>query len=106
MTATPDGRYLVIGGRRWRATDPSLPDDVVEALQSELGRARSGIGAATDERRISSLRDRVQTAKEGLGERGTPWWELDERDRLERASTALEHLRAEHGDPGSSPEDA
>ena len=28
MEHTPDGRYVVIDGRRWRATDPALPDDV------------------------------------------------------------------------------
>ena len=24
---TPDGRYIVVDGRRWRATDPSLPEE-------------------------------------------------------------------------------
>ena len=23
---TPDGRFIVVGGRRWRASDPSIPD--------------------------------------------------------------------------------
>ena len=39
-------RWLVVNGRRWRRTDPSLPDDVVEALKSHLGRGRSAVGAA------------------------------------------------------------
>jgi hypothetical protein len=24
---TPDGRYVVIDGRRWRATDPEIPEE-------------------------------------------------------------------------------
>ena len=24
---TPDGRYVVVDGRRWRASDPSLPEE-------------------------------------------------------------------------------
>ena len=42
-------------GRRWRRTDPSLPDDVQEALRSHLGKARSAVRAgkrAGDERAV------------------------------------------------------
>jgi hypothetical protein len=31
---TEDGRYVVIRGRRWRATDPSVPEDVAAVLRS------------------------------------------------------------------------
>ena len=31
---TPDGRYIVVNGRRWRATDPEIPDDVPTACRS------------------------------------------------------------------------
>ena len=41
-----DDRYLVIRGRRWRRTDPALEADVVRALKSHLGRARSQVGRA------------------------------------------------------------
>ncbi len=33
---TPDGRYVVIDGRRWRATDPDLPQERREELQKAL----------------------------------------------------------------------
>ncbi|MCW2613553.1 MAG: hypothetical protein JWN08_547, partial [Frankiales bacterium] len=43
---TPDGRYVVVDGRRWRATDPDLPEDVAAILRSELMSARRAVGAA------------------------------------------------------------
>ena len=41
---TPDGRYVVVDGRRWRTADPALPDDVRARLLHHLGVARSGGG--------------------------------------------------------------
>ncbi len=35
MEHTDDGRYVVIDGRRWRATDPAIP----EARRDELDRS-------------------------------------------------------------------
>lgn len=92
---TPDGRYIVVRGRRWRAADPELPDDVRAALQRHLGRARAGVGAGRrtgDDERVTAARARVDAAKHGLGERGTPWWELDLDDRRERWERALREL--------------
>lgn len=86
---------MVIGGRRWRRTDPCLPPDVVEALKSHLGRGRSGVGVAKrreDEDAVTRARRRVDLAKHGLGERGPRWWEDDEPDRIERAHDALRAL--------------
>ncbi|MGW5066188.1 hypothetical protein ACWEQJ_08710 [Streptomyces cyaneofuscatus] len=34
---TPDGRYIVVRGRRWRATDPEIPEDVVAAELDAAG---------------------------------------------------------------------
>lgn len=90
-----DDRWLVIDGRRWRRTDPSLPEDVVESLKSHLGRARAAVKKAKsvdDEAAVRSARDRVQLAKTGLGERGPYWWEVDESDRLAQAHDALRQL--------------
>jgi len=53
-------RWLVIDGRRWRRTDPSLPDDIVAALKSHLGRGRSAVGAAKrrgDDDAVAAARD-------------------------------------------------
>ena len=43
---TPDGHYVVIDGRRWRATNPNLPEEERKLLVSELMRARGDVGRA------------------------------------------------------------
>jgi len=93
-------RWLVIDGRRWRRTDPALPEDVVAALKSHLGRARSGVRVAKragDEASLLVARARVGVAKAGLGERGPLWWDSDVASRIARAQEALVRL---DGDPG------
>ena len=95
--AQDDDRWMVIDGRRWRRTDPSLPAEVFARLKSHLGRGRSGVGAAKragDADRVAASRTRVGLAKHGLGERGPYWWEHPEADRLARAQEALEALDA------------
>lgn len=67
---TADGRYLIIDGRRWRASDPGIPDQLRQELVDELMSARRAIRADGDR-----ARPRVQDAKVALGERGRPWWE-------------------------------
>lgn len=92
MERTPDGRYVVIDGRRWRATDPLLPEDVADALRHELMSARRAVGAALcagDPEAERRARDRVQRAKVGLGERGTPWWDQSAAERRARWEDAL-----------------
>lgn len=90
-------RYLVVGGRRWRRQDPDLPDDVRETLLSHLGRGRSGVRtakAADDAGALAASRHRVDLAKHGLGERGTPWWEQGPAERRARWEAALAGLAA------------
>lgn len=89
---TDDGRWIVVDGRRWRAEDPSLDREVAERLRSHLGRARSAVGRAGSDAERRAARDRVQLAKEGLGERGDAWWELDEGARAARAADRLARL--------------
>lgn len=75
---TPDGHYVIIDGRKWRATNPNLPEDVRQKWVDELMSARRAVGAAkkaNDQEAEAKARDRVQTAKEALGERGPKWWE-------------------------------
>lgn len=93
--AGDDERWIVIDGRRWRRTDPSLPDEIVEALKSHLGRGRSGVRVAKkagDDDAVAAARRRVGLAKTGLGERGPYWWEQSADARLARARTALHEL--------------
>jgi hypothetical protein len=67
---TPDGRYLVIDGRRWRAADPGIPEPLRQELVDELMAARRAVRAEGD-----AARHRVHDAKVALGERGEPWWD-------------------------------
>jgi hypothetical protein len=93
--AEDDDRWLVVHGRRWRRTDPSLPEGLVAALQSHLGSARATVGAAAkrdDPQAVAAARHRVDLAKHGLGERGPLWWDEPEADRLRRAREALAEL--------------
>ncbi|ONI61286.1 biopolymer transporter Tol [Leifsonia sp. ALI-44-B] len=102
---TDDERWLVVNGRRWRRTDPSLPEDVVAALKSHLGRGRSGVGTAkkdADNDAVAAARRRVGLAKHGLGERGPYWWDDTPADRLERAHQALAELDALDEPPSTS----
>jgi hypothetical protein len=74
---TPDGRYIVVRGRLWRAANPLLDTEVREELVKELMSARRAVRAALESGvgdDLSSARARVQAAKEALGERGEPWW--------------------------------
>lgn len=74
---TPDGRYLIVRGRLWRATDPTLPADERARLTASLMAARRGVAAARragDETALRAARAAVQAAKVALGERGPAWW--------------------------------
>ncbi len=87
---------MVIRGRPWRRTDPELPAEVIEELKSHLGKARSGVRVAKnsgDEGELRAVRNRVNIAKHGLGERGDYWWEMSVEDRRRRAVEALNQLR-------------
>lgn len=111
LERTLDGRYVVVDGRRWRASDPGIPEALRQELVDELMAARRAVGAAKradDPTSEAEARDRVQAAKVALGERGEPWWEpasdAARRDRLEAAVLAL----ARHRAPGKTicPSDA
>ena len=98
MEQTDDGRYVILNGRRWRATDPALPADVAAALRRQLMAARRAVGAALRAQDCvaeQQARASVQRAKTALGERGTPWWEQ---------SSAERRLRWESGLDGPLPE--
>jgi hypothetical protein len=83
-----------IRGRRWRVSDPRIPDELRQQLVDELMDARRAVGSAAGSTEERAARDRVQDAKVALGERGLRWWraELDDdafEDRIRRAAGAL-----------------
>ena len=93
MEHTDDGRYVILNGRRWRATDPELPADVAAALRRQLMAARRAVGAALrahDSAAEQQARASVQRAKTALGERGTPWWEQSAAERRARWESGLD----------------
>ncbi|MFF9007576.1 hypothetical protein ACF087_17210 [Streptomyces goshikiensis] len=95
---TSDGRYVVIDGRRWRATDPDLPADAAARLRTHLMAARRAVGAALrahDEEGAREARRRVHTAKVALGERGAPWWDQTDAERRARWLDGLAALDGE-----------
>ena len=90
---TSDGRYVVIGGRRWRASDPSLDTPVRKALVDQLMAVRRAVGDAEDDEAERLARAEVHDAKVALGERGQPWWEEPEPEALaERRAAAVRAL--------------
>lgn len=84
---TDDGRYIVVNGSRWRATDPLIPDDRAAELRRALmawWRAKRSALAAGDEAGVAEAQRGVQAVKVALGERGRPWWEQDDQERRRR----------------------
>ena len=86
---TPDGRYLIIGGRRWRAADPAIPEKRREELTRALMAWRREVRRTKGTAEESAARAGVQAAKVALGERGTPWWEQSDEQRRSRWSAAV-----------------
>lgn len=75
---TPDGRYIVVGGRLWRASDPSLPAEARQRLVDALMDSRRAVKAASgagDREALRSARSKVQAARDALGDRGKVWWD-------------------------------
>jgi uncharacterized protein len=75
---TADGHHVLIDGRRWRATDPSIPEERRQQLVNELMQARRDVGRAKragDAEAEREARARVHQCKVALGERGAKWWE-------------------------------
>ncbi|WP_101848039.1 DUF3253 domain-containing protein [Zhihengliuella sp. ISTPL4] len=91
---TAEGHHIIVNGRRWRATDPSIPENLRQELVDELMAARRAVKAAEP-----GARRRVQDAKTALGERGAPWWEeasaAQSEERIAATIRALTRKRAE-----------
>ena len=90
-----------MGGRRWRATDPAVPDPFRQELVDELMAARRAVGdrrRSGDEAGVTAARRRVHDAKVALGERGRAWWEPPTRASMRlRLAAAVRALAAHRG---------
>lgn len=99
---TADGRYMVVSGRRWRVSDPAIPESLRQELVAELMAARRDVRTEPLLARV-----RVQDAKVALGERGDPWWEPTvEGQRLRLAAAMRSLLRHRRPDATICPSDA
>jgi hypothetical protein len=66
---TDDGHYVVIDGRRWRATDPAIPEERRAGLTRILMAWRREVRHTKGTAGESAARAGVQAAKVALGER-------------------------------------
>lgn len=98
---TPDGRYIVVDGRRWRASDPRIPENLRAELVAELMLARREVRTRGD-----AVRPRVQDAKVALGERGDPWWEPTPEGQRVRLAAAMRTLLRHRDGATICPSDA
>ena len=102
---TPDGRYIVVNGRLWRASNPHLAPNIRQALTDDLMNARRAVKAALnaeDPEPLRLARSQVQAAKEALGERGEVWWTDGAQDlnrRLIVNTPYADWWRTEQGSP-------
>jgi len=75
---TPDGRYLVVRGRLWRAANPHLQEAQRQSWVRRLMAARREVGLARrqgDREALARAGAAVDAAKRALGERGPVWWD-------------------------------
>lgn len=98
---TEDGRFIVVKGRRWRATDPSIPEKLRSELVSALMTGRRRVSSDGDAARVM-----VHDAKVALGERGDPWWEPTDEGTRERLAATIRTLLRSRGAGSICPSDA
>lgn len=91
-TVDDEARWVTIDGRRWRASDPSIPPKLRQELVDALMAGRRAVAAAKRSGNATELtvaRAEVHAAKVALGERGEPWWEEPSDDGLRARAVAV-----------------
>ncbi|KAK3937355.1 hypothetical protein QBC46DRAFT_411203 [Diplogelasinospora grovesii] len=84
---TPDEHYIMVNGRRWRATDPLIPEACRTELKHFLAKGRSGV-------RGQKTAEQIAGNSPVFGERSKlEWWNDTEKGRRERWEGALRELR-------------
>ncbi len=97
---TADGHHIIVGGRKWRATDPSIPEPLRVELESELMAARREVHLRrSDADLVLAARARVDDAKHALGERGDAWWEPPSEDGHDRRIRSTIRALTSHRGP-------
>ena len=98
----PKTAFLLIDGRRWRTSDPGIPDNLRQELVNELMSARRGVRHGKNQREIQRSRRRVNDAKVALGERGHAWWLPPKRAATNRRIEAAVRALLRSRQPGRS----
>lgn len=98
---TPDGHHIIVNGRKWRASDPSIPEKLRAELVAELMAARRLVRTDPEH-----ARPRVQDAKVALGERGEAWWEHTDQGRSQRIVATIKALLRHRDGTTICPSDA
>ena len=93
---------MIIDGRRWRATDPLIPDARRDELQRVLMAWRREVRRTRGTDGERNARAGVQAAKTALGERGDPWWEQSEEQRRARWETEVPPPPPREGEGGTA----
>ena len=101
-TLTEDGHYLIVDGRRWRASDPAIPEPLRKELVAELMAARRD--GRSDP---ATARPPGAGRQGGAGGAGRPVVGADSRGSRERLAATMRTL-LRHRDPESTicPSDA
>ena len=100
---TPDGRYIIVRGRLWRASNPRLSEAERQRQVDALMDARRAVGTAKragDLAMEKKARADVNAAKVALGERGDVWWDdgaPDENRKMVRNSSYADWWEASGG---------
>jgi hypothetical protein len=74
VLTTPDGRYIVVRERLWRAANPHLSAARRAVLVRQLMDARRALRRSASVDARPAARAAVEQAKQALGERGRVWW--------------------------------
>ena len=100
---TVDRRHIIVDGRKWRASDPSIPDRFRAELVAQLMSSRRSVKTSKqDTDQLATARAGVHDAKIALGERGEPWWdEPSDAGRHQRTASTIRTLLRHRG-PDSS----
>ena len=98
----PETAFIIVDGRRWRTSDPHIPETLRQELVNELMAARRAVRDAKDPLEMQRSRRRVNDAKIALGERGHAWWLSPQPAATARRIDAAIRALLRSRQPGSS----